>query len=67
MEDSISPRKLDKTKTSVGDSFDDAETLAFWHAQSAEARLRHVEQLRRMNYGYRAASRLQRLLEIARR
>ena len=67
MEDPIRPLKLDKTKISVSESFDETETLAFWHAQSPEARLRHVEQLRRMNYGHRASARLQRLLEIARR
>ena len=67
MKDPIQPLKLDKTKFSVSNSFDGSETLAFWHAQSPEARLRHVEQLRRMNYGNRASARLQRLLEIARR
>src|SRR3990172_81402 len=67
MEDPIQRPRLDRTKISVSSSFEDTETLAFWHAQSPEARLRHVEQLRRMNYGHRASARLQRLLEIARR
>jgi hypothetical protein len=67
MNDPIQPPKIDKTKVSVSESFKDSEGLGFWHAQTPEARLRHVEQLRRMNYGNRASSRLQRLLEIAQR
>ena len=63
---SESPR-LDKSRLAVSSSHEDLETVAFWHAQPPEARLRHVEELRRINYGNRASERLQRLLEIARR
>ena len=61
------PPRLDKTSVSVSGAFDDADTIAYWHGQSPEARLRQVEHLRQMNYGHRASTRLQRLLEIARR
>jgi hypothetical protein len=67
MEDPIQPPRIDRTKFSVSSSFEDTETLAFGHGQSPEARLRYIEDLRRMNYGHRASARLQRLLEIARR
>jgi hypothetical protein len=59
--------RLDKSALSVSHSFEDAELLAFWHAQTPEIRLRQVEKLRRLNYGRRATSRLQRILEISRR
>jgi len=59
--------RLDKSALSISHSFDDAEGLAFWHAQTPEIRLRQVEKLRRVNYGRRATSRLQRVLEISRR
>jgi hypothetical protein len=65
--DTFESRKLDKASLSVSSSHEDPDITAFWHAQPPEARLRHVEELRRMNYGSRASERLQRLLEIARR
>jgi len=67
MADRLQPSRLDKTRVSVSEGLDDTEALAYWHAQSPEARLRQVEHLRQMNYGHRASARLQRLLEITRR
>ncbi len=60
---------LDKTAFSVVSSFaeSDRDDDRYWWAQSAEARLRHIEYLREINYGHHARSRLQRVLEIARR
>ena len=46
-------------------SFDTSEETRYWWAQSPEERLRHIERLRRINYGDQAAARLQRVLEIA--
>jgi hypothetical protein len=43
----------------------EAEDKAFWLSQSPQARLRHIEELRRMNYGHaRATARLQRVIEF---
>lgn len=61
-----SPRRIDRSVLSIKQSFEDPETVRFWHAQTPEARLRHVEELRRLNYGHRASSGLQRVLEITR-
>ncbi len=58
---------LDKSVLRVRKGFDDPDEVAFWHSQPEVARMRHVERLRRMNYGHRATSRLQRILETARR
>ncbi len=60
---------LDKTAFSVASSFrnadrDDAE---YWWAQPAEVRLRYLEQLRQLNYGHHATTRLQRVLEVVQR
>ena len=55
---------IDKTKLTVANLSDPPDDLDYWHAQSPEARLRHVEYLRRINYGDRAFARLQRVVEI---
>lgn len=36
----------------------------YWQRQSIQARLRHMELLRRINYGTAATGRLQRFLEV---
>jgi len=59
--------KLDKSALVVRNGFEDAEEAIFWLSQPPGTRLRHVERLRRMNYGRRASFRLQRVLETARR
>jgi hypothetical protein len=56
---------LDKTAFSVATLFDESETRAYWHARTPHERLRHVEILRRMNYGNRATARLQRVFAVA--
>ena len=57
--------RLDRHAFSVSSSFDTSEETRYWWAQSPEARLRHIERLRQINYGDQAAARLQRVLEIA--
>ena len=59
--------RVDRTVLTVTDDFTDRETTLWWHAQSPEARLRHMMLLRRLNYGDRAAAGLQRVLEVAER
>lgn len=59
--------RLDKTALSVAPLFDAADDKAYWLSRTPQARLQHIEYLRRMNYGHRATARLQRVLEIAQR
>ncbi len=60
--------RLDKTKISFSDSFDNTEEKEYWLSRTPEERLLHVERLRRIAYGYDEDSQgLQRVLEIAER
>ncbi len=60
---------LDKSAFSVVSSFDDADRrdAQYWWGQPAEVRLRHLEQLRELNYGDHATARLQRVFEVVQR
>ncbi|MCX7047783.1 MAG: hypothetical protein NTX50_20145 [Candidatus Sumerlaeota bacterium] len=58
---------LDRTAFSVSHDFDNAEDTVYWWSRTPEERLRHIEYLRRMNYGHRACEGLQRILEVAQR
>ena len=67
MEDILEMR-LDKTKISVSNSFDNSDEKEYWLSRTPEERLLHVERLRRIAYGYDENSvGLQRVLEIAER
>ena len=59
--------KMEKSAFKVYSSFAEAEAdeRAYWHSCTPEERLRHVEFLRRLNYGHRTTERLQRVLEVA--
>ena len=57
--------KLDKTAFSIAKLADESDEKAYWLSRTPSERLRHIEALRRMNYGYRATARLQRVLEFA--
>lgn len=58
--------RLDKTKISVSNSFDNTEEKEYWWSRTPQERLLHVERLRRIAYGYDENSPgLQRVLEIA--
>lgn len=60
--------KLDKTKFSVSDSFDNSDEKDYWLSRTPQERLLHIERLRRIAYGYDENSEgLQRVLEIAER
>ena len=60
--------RLDKTKISVSNSFDNSDEKEYWLSRTPEERLLHVERLRRIAYGYDENSvGLQRVLEIAER
>jgi len=60
--------RLDKTKISISNSFDNTEEKEYWLSRTPEERLMHVERLRRIAYGYDENSGgLQRVLEITER
>ena len=59
--------KVDRNKFSVASDFDDADVTRYWHSQTPRARLRYMEELRRMNYGDLATKRMKRVLEIVER
>ena len=64
MSDSADSPRLDRTALSLAPLFDDSDERAYWHSVSPAERLRHVETLRRINYGSRATEGLQRVLEV---
>lgn len=60
--------KLDKTKISFSNSFDNSDEREYWMSKTPQERLLHVERLRRIAYGYDENSEgLQRVLEFAKR
>ena len=61
---SPSDLKIDKTAFSTVSLGDEADEKVYWRSRSSRERLRHVEVLRRINYGDHSTARLQRVLEI---
>jgi hypothetical protein len=68
MEQKDFPR-LDRSAFSVVSSFQDADKQdkEYWLSRTPIERLKHLELLRRINYGSRATARLQRVFEITER
>ena len=66
--DTWEPR-IDRSAFSVFNSFAEADAAdkAYWLSLTPEERVRHMEFLRRINYGARATERLQRVFEIVTR
>jgi hypothetical protein len=56
--------KIDKRFFSVMSLSDQLHDKDYWFAKAPIERMRHIEILRRINYGHSAASRLQRVLEV---
>jgi len=56
--------KLDKRFFSVASLSDQLDDKGYWFSKDPIERMRHIEVLRRINYGHGATSRLQRVLEI---
>jgi hypothetical protein len=56
---------IDRRALSISSDFDDEEQRMYWLLRTPYERLRHVEMLRRINYGDQATARLQRVLELA--
>jgi hypothetical protein len=55
--------KIDKKFFSVVSLSDQSDDKDFWFDMDPIERMRHIEVLRRINYGHSATSRLQRVLE----
>ena len=57
--------RLDKTKISVSNSFDNSEEKDYWLSHTPQERLLHIERLRRIAYCYDENSGgLQRIIEV---
>lgn len=56
--------KLDKTKISVSNLFDNTEEKQFWLSRTPQERLAQVERLRRIAFGEEATKRMKKVLEI---
>ncbi|MCC7081577.1 MAG: hypothetical protein IT530_12965 [Burkholderiales bacterium] len=57
--------RIDRSAFSVVSLADLGDDRAHWRSVSPTERLQAVERLRRINYGYDPAQRLQRILEVA--
>jgi len=67
MEKELFDLKMDKSSFSVLSLSDSSDDKYYWFGRKPVERLQHIEMLRRINYGHSAASRLQRIFEIAER
>lgn len=59
--------KLDKKMFSVVSLSDQSDDKKYWLTKTPLYRMRHMETLRRINYGNSATARLQRVLELVKR
>ena len=60
--------RVDRTKISISDSFDNTEEKEYWFSRTPEERLLAMEMMRRVAYGYdENSARLQRVFEVAER
>ena len=57
--------RIDRNAISVMSLADRGDDRAHWLSMSPTQRLQAVERMRRINYGYDPAQRLQRVLEVA--
>lgn len=48
-------------------SGNNTDSKDYWLSRPPQERIRHIEELRRINYGNRASERLQRFFEVAQR
>ena len=65
--DSVVTLQVDRKIFSVSSGFESTEEKLYWLARSPYERLQQMEVLRRINYGHRATSRLQRIFKITER
>lgn len=55
---------VDRTAFAVVALEEEQDEREYWWSRSPEERLRHLEYLRRINYGNRVSERLQRIFEV---
>jgi len=67
MEKELFDLKMDKSSFSIISLSDSSDDKYCWFGKKPVERLKHIEILRRINYGHSAASRLQRIFEITER
>ncbi len=61
-------RRVNRKKITVTSLDAPSDDVAYWRVQTPQARLRHMQYLRELNYGKAVATgRLKRVLEIAQR
>ncbi len=66
--DKFDALKIDKTSLSITSLSAPSDEKEYWLAQSPYERLRAVETLRKLNYGFsQSTTRLQRVLEVTQR
>lgn len=63
----LPPLQVDRSAFVVSALEDESDERAFWLSRTPQERLRHVELLRRINYGHLATERLQRVFEVVER
>ncbi|MEI6291255.1 MAG: hypothetical protein WCP19_12555 [Chloroflexota bacterium] len=63
----ISNLKVDRSAFSISTLTTESDDKVYWFKCTPYERLKQVEVLRRINYGYRATARLQRVFEIIER
>ena len=63
MDEEILDIKMDKSAFSVSVLSDQSDDKDYWLGKTPIERLRQIEVLRRINYGHRATSGLQRILK----
>ena len=66
MQEDILEMRVDRTKISISNSFDNTEEKEYWHSRTPQERLEHMERLRRICYGEEATKRMKKVLEIVR-
>lgn len=59
--------RIDRKAFSATSGFGDSKDKHYWLSRTPQERIRHMEILRRINYGNLATKRLQRVLEVAER
>ncbi|MDZ7718490.1 MAG: hypothetical protein U5K72_06710 [Balneolaceae bacterium] len=59
--------KVDRKVLQVDSLKDESNDKTYWHSRTPQERLKHMERLRRINYGDDAAGRLQRVFEVIQR
>ena len=64
MDKEINKLQIDRKTFSVMSISDQIDDNDYWLSKNPIERMRHIEVLRRINYGYGATSRLQRVLEF---